>query len=276
MLRQRILTGILLGVLLLGLILATSFKQFALITALITLAASWEFFNLASIERLAVRGLCVGVMLLLVGGSYWLIDTDLDLLRLPLALSAIVWLLPIPWLVRYPEAKALWQAPLMRTLWGWWSLMATWLALAALKKLPNGEWHLLYFFALVAAADIGAFAIGRTWGQTKLAPRVSPGKTWEGFAGGLGATLALAAGIALAQGLSLQRSLLAMGIAAVTMLFSVVGDLSISMLKRYRGVKDSSHLLPGHGGLLDRLDSICAAAPWFAWVMLCSSQQVDG
>lgn len=275
MLRQRILTGILLGALLLGLILATSFQQFALIAALITLAASWEFSNLASIESLAVRGLCVGAMLLLIGGCYWII-ADLDLLHLLLALCALLWLLPIPWLIRYPQTTALWQAPLARALWGGWSLTATWLALATLKKLPNGEWHLLHFFALVAAADIGAFAIGRTWGQTKLAPRVSPGKTWEGFAGGLGAVLALAAGIAFAQGLSLQRGLLAMGVAAVTMLFSVIGDLSISMLKRHRGVKDSSHLLPGHGGLLDRLDSICAAAPWYAWVMLCANPQVDG
>lgn len=276
MLKQRILTGALLGIVLLGLILATSLGQFALITALITLAASWEFSNLAAVEKAATRVLYLLVMLLLIILCYWLVETETKLLEAVLAVAATCWLLPLYWLVRFPGATRLWRSSLSRASFGWLSLAAAWLALVTLKKSPNGEWNLLHFFALVAAADIGAFVVGRRWGRNKLAPQVSPGKTWEGFAGGMGAALVLAAGISVAQALSFERSVIAIGVAAITVLLSVIGDLSISMLKRYRGLKDSSHLLPGHGGLMDRLDSICAAAPWFAWALLYSTQGVDG
>jgi phosphatidate cytidylyltransferase len=138
--------------------------------------------------------------------------------------------------------------------------------LAALA--PDGQLLLLYLLVLIAAADIGAYFGGRTLGRRKLAPRVSPNKTWEGFWSGV-----LAAGCAAAVGgWLLERPLLPwLAVCIGVALISVVGDLVESMFKRQVGLKDSSALLPGHGGVLDRLDSLSAAAPMFLLGLLLGS-----
>jgi CDP-diglyceride synthetase len=114
---------------------------------------------------------------------------------------------------------------------------------------------------LVWAADIGAYLVGRTWGCHKILPLVSPGKSWEGFIGGLVAVLLVAVIESIfIEPFYLSRWLL---LAVITSLFSVVGDLWVSILKRHTGLKDTGFLIPGHGGILDRLDSLLAAAPIF-------------
>jgi phosphatidate cytidylyltransferase len=117
---------------------------------------------------------------------------------------------------------------------------------------------------LVWGADIGAYFSGRRFGKRKLAPRVSPGKSWEGVFGGLLATLLICLLVGLYRGWSTLDLFLALAGTAVVVLVSVVGDLTESMFKRQSGVKDSSNLLPGHGGVLDRIDSLTAAIPLFA------------
>ena len=113
---------------------------------------------------------------------------------------------------------------------------------------------------LVVAADIGAYFAGRQFGRNKLAPRVSPGKTWEGVLGGVaGAAIVAAVGVTLFE-VPIGPFI---GLSLVTVLASVVGDLTESLFKRHAGVKDSGSLLPGHGGVLDRVDSVTAAAPIF-------------
>jgi phosphatidate cytidylyltransferase len=130
----------------------------------------------------------------------------------------------------------------------------------------------MFLLTLVASADIGAYFAGTNFGKRKLAPAVSPGKSWEGFAGGLVASVLFAFAmwsLLWEQQIPLLTLLI---IAALTMVASVVGDLLESMLKRYRGIKDSGNLLPGHGGILDRFDSISAAAPVFALGLLLAAQ----
>ena len=117
---------------------------------------------------------------------------------------------------------------------------------------------------LVWGADIGAYFVGRALGRRKLAPNVSPGKSWEGVYGGMAVTAALALVFALWQQLSLSAGLALVALTLGVTLVSVLGDLLESMLKRHRGLKDSSALLPGHGGVLDRIDSLTAAVPVFA------------
>jgi phosphatidate cytidylyltransferase len=154
----------------------------------------------------------------------------------------------------------------MRSVMGLLILAPAWLAAVFLLSYPRGGLLVVVMVLMVATADIGAYFSGKAWGQHKLAEKVSPAKTWEGFWGGMAACALLAlllwyllpdraAHIGLASVLAVTLS---------TALASVVGDLSVSMVKRESGVKDSGSLLPGHGGVLDRLDSICGAAPVFA------------
>ncbi len=144
-------------------------------------------------------------------------------------------------------------------------LVPPFIALAALQNSHRGFAHgpiaVLWLVLLVVAADVGAYFAGRGFGRHKLAPRVSPGKTWEGAAGGL-ALVALVAWWGAAH-FSLPP-LSAVAFASLVGVFSVIGDLTESMFKRAAGLKDSGTLLPGHGGLLDRLDSVTAAAPLYA------------
>ena len=143
-------------------------------------------------------------------------------------------------------------------------MLSTWLALVVLHSRPDqGPHWVLYLLVLVWVADSGAFFAGRQFGRTRLAPKVSPGKTWEGVLGGLTACALFAFGYA--HYLELQGAVLTgfVLVSLVTVLFSVAGDLLESLLKRQRGVKDSGTLIPGHGGILDRIDSLFAAAPVF-------------
>jgi phosphatidate cytidylyltransferase len=142
-------------------------------------------------------------------------------------------------------------------------LVPAWYAVSALRGGENGLTLLLMLLVLVWGADIGAYVAGKTWGRRKLLPAVSPGKTLEGAAGGLVACVLTGFGFAVWLELSLLASVTLMLLSLLTGMVSVLGDLLESMLKRERGIKDSGQLLPGHGGVLDRIDSLTAAAPVF-------------
>jgi phosphatidate cytidylyltransferase len=143
-------------------------------------------------------------------------------------------------------------------------LSAPWAALVELHGgSAQGPLLVLFLMMLVWTADSLAFFVGRRFGRTKLAPAVSPGKTRAGVYGALGGAAAWGLLLGLSLGLGPLETLLAALLCGLTVSVSVVGDLYESLLKRRRGVKDSSHLLPGHGGMLDRVDSLTAAAPVF-------------
>ncbi len=138
-----------------------------------------------------------------------------------------------------------------------WSLL--WL-----HRLPDGAWLLVAGMAFVWIADSAAYFAGRAWGRHRLAPSISPGKTWEGVVGALAGTLAYAALLSVYAGAAVRLDLVQLLILAVILtVLSVIGDLYESWMKRLAGVKDSGRCLPGHGGLLDRVDGLAAALP--AW-----------
>ena len=142
-------------------------------------------------------------------------------------------------------------------------LVPCWLAIGVCRSLGGPFW-LFFGLLLIWAMDTGAYFAGRFWGKHKMVVRVSPKKTWEGFCGGMVLTLLVAIVVSLFQHASGYRIGLICILAFVTALFAVLGDLFESLLKREAGVKDSGTLLPGHGGILDRIDSITAALPIFA------------
>ncbi|WP_163577863.1 phosphatidate cytidylyltransferase [Halomonas faecis] len=259
MLRQRILTALWLVPLALGGLFGLSGAAFGLFTGGMVLLATWEWTNLAGVTRRGVRGVLVAI-LAVVMVLLWLAGSAHA--TWPLWLSVVGWLLNLYWVIHYPARREQWQPSARRLAMGLWVLLPAWVGFNVLRDL--GSVWLLFVLLLVWGADIGAYFSGRAWGRHKLAPAVSPGKSWEGVAGGLAVTLALALVFAVWQGLGTGGGVALLAATAVVTLVSVLGDLLESMLKRHRGIKDSSNLLPGHGGVLDRIDSLTAAVPLFA------------
>lgn len=172
-------------------------------------------------------------------------------------IAAGTWIVNFYFVLRFPR-------PMSRSaiaIVGWIVLAAAWYSFYSVHQAPDiGPALIVSGLAIVWSADIGAYFAGRTLGRTPLAPRVSPKKTWEGVVGGV----VLATMTGGASALILDLPLLLFGpLAAVMALISVVGDLSVSLLKRFSGFKDSGVLLPGHGGILDRFDGVTAALPFF-------------
>jgi phosphatidate cytidylyltransferase len=264
MLKQRLLTAaILVPLLILG-ILKLSTPYFALMIALIVAQGSWEWGGLMKLSSTLVRGLYVLVVSGCVAALWFLLDRSaFDWLALPV-LGVFWWLLAMVWVLSYPRTVSRWSATWLRFLIGLAVLLPTWLALVGLHgQGQQGAYLVLYLLFLIAFADSGAYFGGRQWGKRKLAPAVSPGKTWEGVFSAFAASTLVALVAAWLFGLPGNLWPAFVVLSLVTVVFSILGDLTESMFKRQAGMKDSGTLLPGHGGVLDRIDSITAAAPVF-------------
>lgn len=256
MLIARVATALVFGAVLIGALFFLPAVAAAGVFALLWLAGAWEWGGLA---RLSPAGRVAYVLVLaaaMAGARYAFASAAAS--SALLAIAALWWLGVLASLLVYREPIS---SPLAAAT-GVLVLVPGWYALAyVLERGPRGGLLVVLALAIVWAADVGAFFAGRWFGRTKLAPAVSPGKTWEGVAGG--AILAAIAGLAGAHWLGLSAAMLAV-LALASALVSVVGDLSVSRLKRNVGVKDSGHWLPGHGGVLDRIDSLTAALPAYA------------
>jgi phosphatidate cytidylyltransferase len=254
MLAARIVTAVVFGAAVTGAILFAPSSVTALVLGALWLAGVWEWGGFA---RLPAAGRAAYTLLFAVAmaaGWPWLGADGLPVL---LAAALAWWLVALVLVVRYPRSFS----STFVALAGIVVLLPSWALLVRLHREGALGAQLAFTLLLIVwAADIGAYACGRLLGRTKLAPAVSPGKTWEGVTGGV--LLAGAAAAAAAAWLGLPPSrLVALGVA--TALISVLGDLTQSMFKRNVGLKDSGRLLPGHGGVLDRIDSLTAAVPAF-------------
>lgn len=260
MLKQRIITALLLLPIALGGFFLLEGAQFALFIGAVVTLAAWEWAQLAGFAGQLQRCLYAGLVVLLIGLLYLN-----PVLAWPLLVLAIIWWVAATLLVlSYPQSSHFWAGRQVRLLIGLVVLLPAWQGLVIIKQLPQANALILAVMVLVWGADIGAYFSGRAFGKRKLAPQVSPGKSWEGVFGGLLLCLLLALAVGIYQSWSLGQVLCALAGTVVVVLISVVGDLNESMFKRNAGVKDSSNLLPGHGGVLDRIDSLTAAIPVFA------------
>lgn len=274
MLKQRVITAIILTIVFLAALFGLSPAYFPLFIGVVVLIGAWEWANLSSCGAIWQRLLYVGFIGAILLAVCWAIGMctveqglNLPVVKLLLIVACAWWALALLLVQGYPTSAILWGHPLLRLLMGVLVLVPTWLALVYVRFQPQGAWLVVMIAAIVAAADIGGYFTGRKFGKRKLAQAVSPGKTLEGFAGGLVSNLILGVLVAYLSG---SNICLLLAIVIPTSLFSVLGDLLESMVKRHAGVKDSGVILPGHGGILDRVDSITAAAPVFALALLAS------
>ena len=264
-LRQRVVTAVILGA---GFLAALGLLPRAHLAALlgaVVAVAAWEWAMLMGLARVWSRALYPAAVVL---GMLFLFrhcrlgaEPRLDEVQSLLGLAGLWWAIALLWVKGYPGSGRIWGNVVMLGLMGLLVLLPAWLGAVYLLSGDNGRLLLLGLVLVVAATDIGAYFFGLRFGRRKLAPAVSPGKSWEGFWGGLLASLSAAGAVGLVMGASWLPLL---ALVACTSLASVLGDLVESMVKRHRGVKDSGAVLPGHGGVLDRIDGITAAAPVFA------------
>jgi phosphatidate cytidylyltransferase len=257
MLKERLITAVLLAAALLTVLFLASADVGVVLFGLLLLVAAWEWAGLAQAPRAVHRAAYTLAIALLIGWLAWWTPTG----RMPVALlwtQLAIWGLAAVMLARFPLRIPRQAVALVGLL----ILPLAWLAFAHLLKTKAfGAPWVLYLFLVVAAADVGAYFAGRRFGRVKLAPTVSPGKTWEGLIGGLVLVALVGAGGAYWFGApAVGLMSLALAVAGI----SVIGDLGISMLKRSIGLKDTGNLFPGHGGVLDRIDSLLAAIPLYA------------
>jgi phosphatidate cytidylyltransferase len=255
-LRQRVVTGLLLAGLVIVVLLLLPPAVAVAAVLIVVAAGAWEWAGFAGLAAAAERIGYVAAIGLAVAAA-WRLTISTPALVAFLAATAAWWVAAFVWLAVAPARGG----PRAAAAAGFAVLVPAAIGITRLVAIDSeGQVLMLFLLILIAAADVGAYFGGRALGRRKLAPRVSPGKTWEGFAAGMLAAMLAAGAGAMLFG---QPLLPWLAVCAVVALVSVVGDLAESMFKRRAGLKDSSALLPGHGGVLDRVDSLTAAGPVF-------------
>lgn len=278
MLLQRIITALILASLVILAVFQLSSEYFSLVLGLIILAAAWEWGNLAGINSPLKRSLLLLALVLpMLGLHFWtqFLEVVAQSFNWPGVRDysgALEWLVIAPvlfWILVMILIRNVPSGLLkleLRTrykaLIGWFVLLSAWLFLSRLRAIWDVEMA-FYFLILIWAADISAYFVGRKYGQTKLAPEISPGKTVAGMYGALITGAVCAVVLSLINGYNFMIASDFMLLSVLTVLVSIYGDLFFSLVKRQRGVKDSGSILPGHGGILDRIDSLIAGAPFF-------------
>lgn len=266
MTRTRILAALVMAPVAIGAVLLLPTPWMLLVAAVLFLAALWEWFGLAEVDDSLARGALLVLNLMLMVALVWGTGgtaATLVLFKLAVVVGVVWWLLAMLWLVHYDFASDHdGHARVFKLAAATLAVVPAWCGLGLLHN--DGPGWLLLALMVVWGTDTGAYFAGRAFGKRKLAPRISPNKTVAGLVGGavLGVVVAVI-GAWLLDTAPSQLPMVAL-VALLTVLFSVVGDLLESLLKRHVGVKDSGNLIPGHGGVMDRLDSVLAALPVFA------------
>ncbi|GGI89732.1 phosphatidate cytidylyltransferase [Legionella impletisoli] len=256
MFKQRLLTTlVLIPLVLLAIYFAYPWLLGFVLLALVV-AGGWEWLPLMPVKSIWIKLFFIFGLVGMVGASFWWLHDWLYV-------GLFAWFLILIAVVTFPASKAYWGFPIVVA--GACLLLLPLFAasLSAIYLLPNGQDLIVYLLCLVWAADVGAYLIGKAFGKRKLIPQVSPGKTIEGVMGGVFLSLVVGA-VAYFYFKPMNPGAWFL-LAGFTALISVLGDLFISILKRRCQLKDTGHIFPGHGGVLDRLDSLIAAAPFFFW-----------
>lgn len=280
MLKQRILTAIVLAPLAIAAIFHLSLPIFGALMLAIMAIGAWEWGPLMGFAERFRRWFFVIASVLLIATIWyllppehlWEIDNQLNNYAVYILWLAVAW-----WVVSalltflYPRCSAFWSSHRsIRGVFGWLTLVPTWLAFMVMRSSEyqqdpyHGAQLIMFLFLMVWSADVGAYFVGKSIGKRKLLPNVSPGKTIEGFLGGVIFACVLVATAGYIIGWTFSQHLTVLTVTVIITTISVLGDLNESMFKRQAGVKDSGTILPGHGGVLDRIDSLTATAPVYA------------
>lgn len=250
---QRVASALVIAAILLAAVFLLPAAWLVVVLGMVLLAAAWEWAALAGstgLMRWSFLSVTAAMCVLL-----WFASSTQAGLQASLVAGLVFWSLALLWLVLIPHRQS--TAPVFIA--GVIAISVAWMALARMAMfVPHGNLWVLYGLLIVWVADSGAYFAGRRWGTSKLASLISPGKTWAGLWGGLIASALLALAVALACQLPIAQLVL---LTLVVAGYSVIGDLTESLCKRFAGTKDSGTLIPGHGGVLDRFDSLLAASP---------------
>lgn len=262
MLKERVLTAVVLVIVLLGVMLGLPPIATVWLLTVLVLIGAWEWAGFVGNGGRASRGVFTIAVALALAGCFYFYDQSAVFVRVTMAVAMVWWFAAFLWLCLAPARVN----PLTAAAAGLLSLVPCWLALVYVTFTTQSTRWVLFTLALVWAADTGAFFAGRWLGRVPLAPRVSPKKTWEGVIGGVFAS-GVVAWVAATWLFEVDVWPFVITCVAIAAL-SIVGDLTESMLKRAAGLKDSGSLFPGHGGMLDRLDSVTAAAPALVFALI--------
>lgn len=264
MLKQRLLTAaILVPLLILGILMLPA-PYFAFVVAIFVIQGGWEWAGFLKQSSTRMRSVFTIIVALGLMFIWSLISSEtMDWLVVPV-IGLFWWLAAMVFVLSYPKLSFCWSSALIHFLIGLLVLSSTWMSVVGLHIYADqGPYLVLYMITLISLADTGAYFGGKKWGKRKLAPDVSPGKTWEGVFSALMVSTIFALIGADLFSFSGNQWLFFIVLSLVTAVFSILGDLNESMFKRHAGIKDSGQLLPGHGGILDRMDGVTAAAPVF-------------
>tara|TARA_R110000737_G_scaffold343560_1_gene369640 strand:- start:2536 stop:3402 length:867 start_codon:yes stop_codon:yes gene_type:complete len=280
LLKQRIITALVLAPAAILAIFYLPLINFAAVMLVVMAIGAWEWGPLMGFANKGLRLAFVGITSILIATLWYFLPLEylwqapkvlVEQVNIVLWLAVAWWFLSAGLTFLYPRYSKFWSSHRsVRGLFGWLTLVPTWLAFMVLRSSDyqvdnyHGAQLLMFLFLMVWSADVGAYFVGKSIGKRKLLPNVSPGKTLEGFLGGVifACVMVAIAGYFIDWSMAQYRIVIPVTILITTI--SVLGDLNESMFKRQAGVKDSGTILPGHGGVLDRIDSLTATAPIYA------------